>query len=347
VAVYTPLSDPFIQTMCAVYPGVGAPTATQGIPHGSINTTYRVQTDSGVWYLRVNEGKDLRALLVERDVLDALQLPHARARLPAATPTMARSVAGGVFFPFEAPDGTRRRACLFPALPGRDLGVFEVTPAHTAAIGAFLGQAHQALRATRVGRGNPYGVGWLNAALRRAHHQSRGGPHAQVVDELHETIVVLQKRRRPLPRGLVHGDLFPDNTKWRTRTDGAPALAAVFDWEMAGRDHLLWDVAVAIVAWCFGRDSAGAPTWEPARATALLTAYEQARPLVPSERRGLQVELGLVAARFTLSRLLDFELSPPKDEVGAERRYLDHQDMQQRLRVFLQAPPVWRLPRGS
>ena len=325
VAVYTPLSRQLVSNMAAVFPDLhGELKDLEGIPQGSINTTYRLTTTAGAtWYLRVNEGKAFSALVHERDVLQAL----ARVDLGAVTPLMALSVAGGSFFPVdvEAEDGSvrpRRWASFFPCLPGRDLGVFEVTAAHSVQVGRFLARAHQALRGFRRRLRNPHGLpvvrGWLHVLAGQ-----RVAP--EVVARLTTTIEALRKRRKPLPAGLIHGDLFVDNTKWEDAT-----LRAVFDWEMAGRDHLLLDLAVAVCAWSFVRDERGMSLRDDV-AAALVEGYLKVRPLRDSERRGFFTELRLAAVRFTASRIRDFEA--PGNQ-GGERRYLDYRDFLARLDVI-------------
>ena len=331
MAVYTQLHRQTIEAMVSVYPDVVAGAFDDhagvadvaGIAQGSTNTTYRVTMKSGaVWYLRVNEGKPESAIAHERDVLAAL----ARLRLDVTTPMMARSVAGGAFFAIDH-DGARRWACLFPALPGRDLGVFEVTDTHGAQVGAFLASVHRGLRGFHRRRRNPYSApvvdGWLVDLDRYA-------AVATIAARLRASMADARRRRRLLPAGLVHGDLFVDNTKWEGTGDAA-RLVAVFDWEMAGRDHLALDLAIVICAWAFQRRDDRMVLVDDV-AAAIVEAYQRVRPLVQSERRGFFTELRLAALRFTSSRLRDFET--PRLGVDVDRKYLDYRDFLARLDCF-------------
>jgi homoserine kinase type II len=331
MAVYTQLHRQTIEAMVSVYPAVVAGAHDDhagvadvaGVAQGSTNTTYRVSMKTGaVWYLRVNEGKPEAAIAHERDVLSALERLH----LDVTTPQMARSVAGGAFFAIDH-DGARRWACLFPALPGRDLGVFEVTPAHGAQVGAFLARVHTGLRAFHRRSRNPYAVpvvdGWLVELLRYA-------STADVAARLRRSMSDARARRRLLPAGLVHGDLFVDNTKWEG-TGSDARLVAVFDWEMAGRDHLALDLAIVLCAWAFQRRD-DAMVLKDDVAAAIVAGYERVRPLAPSERRGFFTELRLAALRFASSRLRAFETPGKGDNV--ERKYLDYRDFLARLDLF-------------
>src|SRR6185312_7170448 len=94
------------------------------------------------------------------------------------------------------------------------------------------------------------------------------------------------RRRRTLPSGLIHQDLFPDNVL----VDGGGALVAVLDFEQATWGMYVYDLAVAINAWCW----TGSRIHKPA-VDALLAAYEALRPLDHSERTRLVDEARLGA----------------------------------------------------
>lgn len=340
MAVYTPLEQGTLRQVLSVY-DVGEVREYEGIAAGSINTSYRVTTAKGVWYLRINEGKSFKDLVYEKNLL-LLLARRAHLLGGVKTPIVVENVIGGHFFPIQ-----KRWACLFEELKGRELAVFEVEPSHTRQVGAFLARAHLALRDHHGGRRNPYGqvtlARWLDDVERRWRER-------EVARRLRRRLAWLTAARRPLPRGVIHGDLFMNNTKWRRGE-----LDAVFDWEMAGRDHLALDVGICLNAWCYRRESGA---FDDALARALLEGYERVRPLRPSERRGLYVETCLAALRFTISRVRDFELDgePPADAApvqlhasdaeGAEaagamttdaarRDFLDYREYEARLDALL------------
>lgn len=324
MAVYTVLSDDFVRAMVSVYPELNGPPPgvavvdITGMEQGSINTTYRVRlADGAVWFLRVNEGKPWARLVRERDLLDALtSLP-----LGVTTPHMARSVAGSAFFAVDVDGGDRRWASFFGGLPGREIGTFEVSRRHVEAIGAFLARFHRRLRRFRAGP-NPYGDVTVRRWLQRL---GAYAPTSADARRLTATIDHVHASQRLLPRGVIHGDLFVDNTRWSS----SGALLAVFDWEMAGRDALLLDVAIALCAWTFHRVD-GTLCWREDLAAGLVEGYQRLRPFSASERRGLFGQLRKAAVRFAASRMVDFVLPRPAGSV-AERRFLDPVDFLQRL----------------
>lgn len=323
VAVYTPLDTIALQALWSVYDDVAELKKAEGIAQGSINTTYRLETEAGVFYLRINEHKTTHEVFYEAKLLDRLQA----ARLDVVTPEVRRNRVGGRFYEVERRGGHPIWAAVFPLLPGRDLGVFEVTPTHTAQVGTFLAQAHRALRSFRGRRANPFGL----ATVQRWLDELRGFAETrEVAQRLAGVLARVQATRRLLPRGVVHGDLFVDNTKWRETR-----LVAVFDWEMAGRDHLALDVAITVLAWCWRRER---NEFDAPCARALLAGYQGVRKLAASERRGLFTEALLAAVRFTASRMRDFEVHKPGREHAA-RAFLDYRDFLARLDALLALGP--------
>lgn len=262
------------------------------IAAGSTNTNYRVVTEEGAWFLRVNEGKRFRDVVYEKNLLVAL---HERAARTGGvrTPHIVQNAIGGFFFPV-AP---KKYASLFEELSGRELAVFELTPDHVRRLGSFLARSHLALRRYRGGRGNPFGLPvmqcWLDDIERRC-------AEPELVNWLRARMGWAGRDRRPLPRGVIHGDLFMNNTKWKRGE-----LFAVFDWEMAGPDHLALDLGICLNAWCYRRDTR---VFDEELCAALLAGYRSHRRLSPTEERGLFRETVLGALRFTLSRIRDFHL---------------------------------------
>ena len=324
MAVYTALSDEQLAHIIGIYEGVGAFRAASGIDAGSINTMYKVETDQQTVYLRIAENKTMADLVYERDLLTRL---HRAAPVLGGVkaPRILSNVIGGHFFPIDGPP-PKKYAMVFEQLDGRELAIFELGEEHLVQVGAFLARAHRVLRPFKGGRANPYGLGVLARWLEGLRHHDGVDPH--LTARAHRSLMRIARARAPLPRGVVHGDLFLNNTKWRRGR-----LDAVFDWEMAGRDHLMLDVGIALCAWCWARATPGQPAgFRGDLCYALLDGYQSVRRLRPSERRGLFHEVRLAALRFMLSRVRDFEVAPddaPSSTVT--RDYLDYRDYLARL----------------
>lgn len=98
----------------------------------------------------------------------------------------------------------------------------------------------------------------------------------------------------PLPRAVIHGDLFRDNTLYQ-----GDALTAIIDFNSAGSGYLLMDVAITVNDWCSQADG----SLDIQRCEALLSGYQETRPLEDSEKQLWNDFLRIAAARFRLSRL--------------------------------------------
>jgi len=124
--------------------------------------------------------------------------------------------------------------------------------------------------------------------------------------------------------GVVHGDVFPNNTKWQNGH-----CTAIFDWEMAAFGPLVYDVAIAINAHCWQADEkAGQPGFDLLKAQSLLSAYVLKRPVTKADLTLLPLYLKLSTLRFTLARLIDFELMSPSENTTT---HLDYRDFFKRL----------------
>ena len=72
MAVYTELSKPFLKELADDY-SLGRVTSAAGIPEGSVNTNYVLETAKGKFLLRVDEVKGENELKREIDLLSFLR----------------------------------------------------------------------------------------------------------------------------------------------------------------------------------------------------------------------------------------------------------------------------------
>src|SRR3954469_14467836 len=132
MAQFRTLSAADVRDILAAF-GISGYRAHQPIAVGTINTNLRVETDAGLLFLRINEGKS------EDDVRrEAAIVAHAAARgVPTPVPRAASD--GTAFVPWRG-----EFVSLFPWVPGRTLARAELTPGHAAAVGAALARLHRA-----------------------------------------------------------------------------------------------------------------------------------------------------------------------------------------------------------
>jgi homoserine kinase type II len=110
---------------------------------------------------------------------------------------------------------------------------------------------------------------------------------------LHQDILTVD-----LPKGLIHGDLFPDNTIFQGDT-----LIGFLDFEDAGMAPLLVDIAMTINGFCFEENRLQAD-----RMAIFLDAYNSIRPIRTLEAKWLMKHIRasiLMLIRWHLSCIME------------------------------------------
>lgn len=299
MAVHTTLSEEQLSQACALF-GLSRLLSYRGIPQGSQNTLYRVETPEGRHVLRLSEGRADAEVAYELALVKFL----ADAGFPCPWPRVSTS--GRLWEPVQG-----RQACVFQYMAGELIAPGEVTDEHCEQVGEQLGHLHVLGEAHAGSLPNRFSPAQI----------SRWAEGLLAVDDIavrEAAPVWLEEARSPwlaLPRGHIHADLFMDNVLWI-----GGQVTAVLDFEMACVDALALDVAIALCAWCYG-DRFLRP-----RARALLRGYQSRRRLTGAERDGLYGLARFAAARYAVTRVRDFHLSPlPPDRLVKKdwRRYRD------------------------
>lgn len=255
----------------------------RGIEAGSVNSNFAVKLASRELFLRLYEEQEFDGASREAQLVATL------AQRGVLTPA-----------PLAAPDGglvgvlSSKPAALFPWRPGTSSCQAALTPARAEAVGRALGQVH------RAGRGltlwpSRFGEPQLEARLVRIAEDEGFGAEAPRLRSVLAEIGA--SRDRSLPRGLVHGDLFRDNVLWE-----GDRVTALLDFESASEGVLAYDLAVTMLAFCYGDDL------ELPLLRALVRGYEAERSLEPKEREGLFAEARMAALRFTITRITDYAM---------------------------------------
>jgi homoserine kinase type II len=279
--------------------------------HGTVNSNFRVRASGRTWFLRLNEGKSHSDVANEVALVDRLRA-HG---LP--TPEFMRTTDGRAIV-----EAAARPATLFPWLDGHEAHPDAKQPASCALVGTALARLHRAgwgLTAEALPR-NHYSLDALSERLESFADDMRV---ADIVPSLRYELD-RARRRRPAVSGLIHQDLFPDNVL----VDTEGGLVAVLDFEQATHGALIYDVAVALNAWCW----TGSRIHKPA-ADAVLAAYEALRPLDLSERARLVDEARLAAARFAITRITDVFL--PENVDPELRKRKDFREYVRRLEWWI------------
>ena len=312
MAQFTALAESEIARLADAFQ-LGDVRACAPIAAGTINSNFRVTTDRGDYFVRINEGKS------EADVAWEARVVRALADGGVVTPAPVLAGDGKPYAPLG-----RKWVSVFPWRDGKHLAPDEVTAEHADKFGAALAELH------RVGLAVP--AAWRRGSIYEHEHLvARYDRFADTLDPaLGRAIAVLadelvfadaaQRTRRRATQGIIHGDLFRDNVLWE-----AGEVVAILDFEQASGGSLAYDLGVCINDWCW----ADGPRID--LAVALVAGYQRVRPLTQADRDALPIEVRVAATRFTITRITDVYLArlanPEKD-----------------FRAFLARVDAWRGP---
>ena len=137
---------------------------------------------------------------------------------------------------------------------------------------------------------------------------------------LYEVLTVMYPDR---PKGLIHSDLFRDNTLF----EGAE-LKGILDFYEMNQDELLFDIAITLNDFCTEYPDV---TLNEDRAQAFLEAYETIRPLTLDEKSCLELYLAMAAGRFWMMRLQVAQINQAEGRTGDDILQKNPQEMRNML----------------
>lgn len=290
MAVFTALTREEVIALLAGY-SVGQLVDFEGIASGIENTNFFLTTSDGRFVLTVFERLDVEHLPFYLGLMKHL----AQRGLPVPEP--AATVTGDLLTEVR-----RKPAAVVSRLPGR--AVAQPTASQCAQVGQFLARMHLQAHDFHLFQPNLRGIGWWKSVLPKLEPLIPDDQFQELAEEvIFQDSFVRSPRFELLPAGPVHADLFRDNVLF----DG-DHIGGVIDFYFAACTAWLFDLAVTVNDWCVEPASS---EFDPARAQAMLTAYNEVRTLKDVERRAWRTALRAAALRFWISRLYDLHLPRP------------------------------------
>ncbi|HXJ32502.1 MAG TPA: homoserine kinase [Candidatus Eisenbacteria bacterium] len=309
MAVYTALDKDALAELIEDY-GLGRLVTSHGIPSGSVNTNYVVDTARGRHLVRIDEVKGELDVKRELDLLLHLRKQGFACPQPLADRKgRYYREQGGKF------------VSVYRYIDGRVVAVERLGADRLEQAGRMLAELHGLGKQYKKGIENRFSyerVAEIYASVR----DRLPAYFKRIVRTLDDEIEYLRHYLEPkLPRGIIHGDLFPDNLLFK-----GDKLVAMLDFEAAARGRFVFDLATAVNALAFVRDQ-----YDLKRFEALMAGYESLRPLSLAEWDAFPNELRLSALRFTITRLRDFFLHPVEEGTRVDK---DFREFYERLRVL-------------
>jgi homoserine kinase type II len=314
MAVYTVLDRGTLVNMAACH-ALGKLAKATGVPAGSVNTHYLLETSKGKFFLKIDEVKSTPEARHELDLLLFLR-SH---RFPCPRPLADRK--GHYFHDYEG-----KAVSVYPPLPGRTFSEAELTIAHLEQTGQMLAALHLLGQSYKKAIENRFSFERI-VELYEWVRERVPGHFKHVIHTLDDEIAHQhQYQEDKLPKGIIHGDLFADNLLFR-----GGKVVGVLDFEAACYGKFIYDLATAVNALCF---SEGEYVFE--RFAALLNGYQKVRTLSLPEWDAFPNELRFSALRFTVTRLKDFFLRPMSNGVRVNK---DFREFFARLQVLRRERP--------
>ena len=329
MSVFTPVSLDEARAFIAPYQ-IGEIIDFQDIAAGAENSNFFVTTSLGRYVLTIFEKHPREDLDF---YLGLMQHVH-QAGIPSAKP-------------MQTADGTMlhtlkgKPAAVVARLSGNDIAHPSV--ADCAAIGQALANLHQATRDFKPKMPNWRGFSWWQQYAADLKGHLPAADNKLIFDEL---LYQAGFNALPLPRGIIHADLFRDNVLWGETGEHAGHTPQMIDFYFACEEFLLFDLAVAVNDWCLDLPKYPVATLDATRARALIAGYASVRPLTPNERAAWPQVLRAAVLRFWLGRLgyhyfpRDSALTHPRDHGFLERLLRHHIAETQSLAALLPAPAL-------
>jgi homoserine kinase type II len=309
MAVFTPLTKRDCVKIADDF-GLGDLTSHTGIRNGSVNTHYLLETRRGRFFVKIDEVKSEVEVKQELELLLYLK----RQGFPCLQPIKSKK---GKYYH----DHHGKHLTVSRYLDGVELPVDKLTPSHLELLGHTLANLHLIGRGFKKGIDNRFGFSRITTIYREVRKQLP--THLKhIVRVLDDEVVYLENYLdNNLPKGIIHGDLFPDNVKFK-----GSRLVGVMDFEAACRGKLIFDLATAVNALCYMDERYRIDRFE-----SFISGYEALRPLSLPEWDSFPNELRFSALRFTITRIKDFYLRKADE---THRVYKDFKEFFDRLLIL-------------
>ena len=285
MARYTTVSPTELARIVAQYP-IGTSLKLEEIPGGFGNSNFKLTTTDGEFLLKICDEKDSAELNMQITLLRHLRQHAYPTVYPIPTKDqkpLIHETFGGVM--------------LYPFLHGEE-------PSPSPNTASQLGQALARLHRIPPIAGLPrfaMGISQMQPFL----HEVRDTEFAThpFVESLKSQLEDMEPHlNTTLPMGLLHGDLFLDNTLFN-----GDKLVAILDFEEGCYDTLLIDVGMTIIGCCYTSNH----RLNLKAARRFLDAYNAVRPLTEREWKYLDCFVHYAALSIAFWRFRQFNIRRP------------------------------------
>lgn len=284
---YTTLSTEELTEILKDY-AIGISVKLEDISGGYGNSNFKLTTTEGEYLLKVCDEKNIEQILMQVSLLEHLK-KHA---YPTVYPIFQKNDEA-----LYVSDNLN--VMIYPFLNGG-------TPQPSQQVSKQIGQALATLHAIPPLPELPcfpMGITEISPFLERL-KDSRFVGHPFVTWLKSELEWIQPELDKPLPTGLLHGDLFLDNTLFE-----GDKMVAILDFEEVCFDKMLIDVAITIIGCCYDTHH----QLDLASVHGFLETYNTHRPLTKAELDCLDCYVHYAALCIAFWRFRQFNIRYPNE----------------------------------
>lgn len=203
----------------------------QKMPHGFANRNYKITTSKGNYLFRINVQQDLSSINYEIRVLDELK----KNDFPTAYHIIRKD--GGFITELDT-----ENVVIYDFIEGAIPRINAKTVEEIASASARLNSIPNWQNFKKK---NPINIDNCFDLIKK--FNSAKHKYSKIFEYFIEQTKFLEKYlRSSVPQGLIHADIFPDNTIFN-----GDKLAAIIDFEDVCTDDLIFEMGMAINGFCF------------------------------------------------------------------------------------------------
>ena len=308
MAVYTKLSKEEIIFILSDYQ-IGNLIEFQGIQDGIENTNYFIKTKKGKFILTIFENR-----VNLQDIPFFINLMKFLNQNNFISPEPLENKEGKILNKFKI-----KKFILVNFLEGKPK--VKITPNDCYLIGDLIGNLQNKSRYCDLMRKNSLSLeeckkifqNCKNSISENEINILRDGLYDLIEDSLKDC---LEKWPTHLPKGIIHGDLFPDNVFFLNNK-----VSGVIDFYFSCVDIKIYEIAIVINAWCFDQHN----TLNVEKVKNLVKGFTLHNNLTKDELFFLNILSKGASLRFLITRLFDWYHTPEDSYVNRKdpREYIE------------------------
>ncbi len=308
MAVYTKLNEKEIQSIINYYP-IGNLIQFKGIQEGIENTNYFIRTRKGKFILTIFENR-----VNSKEIPFFINLMNFLNKNDFISPKPLENKEGKILNKFKT-----KKYILVNFLEGKPK--VKITPNDCYLIGDLIGNLQNKSQYCALSRKNNLSLQGCNKIFMTLKNSITEKEINNLSDGLYDLIEdslkdCLEKWPTHLPKGIIHGDLFPDNVFFLNNK-----VSGVIDFYFSCVDIKIYEIAIVINAWCFEEHN----TLNIEKVKNLIKGFTLHNNLTKDELFSLNILAKGACLRFLITRLFDWYNTPENSYVKRKdpQEYID------------------------